>query len=144
MQNTTWKHCVELSSCSYGVPLFCLLPHVSPVKWWTHLFGLSVDCLHLNTPSDASGGPRQIFHLGYGHGHPCSSDPSAYPVWAPLVVLVGVELWIVLEGHPFCQNLPHIPIHISFVSQLVVAMLLPLSCDEDSAMKQSLTAHNAV
>jgi hypothetical protein len=43
------------------------------------------------------------------------------------VVLVGVELGIVLEGHLFCQNLPHIPthvpIHISFVSLLVDAML---------------------
>jgi hypothetical protein len=39
------------------------------------------------------------------------------------VVLVGVEKGIVLEGHLFCQNLPHVPIHISFVSLLVDAML---------------------
>jgi hypothetical protein len=108
MQNTTWKRCIESSSCWYGVPLFCLLPYVSPVKWWPLLFGLSVSCLHLDTPSDASEGPRQIFHLGYGHGHPCSPGPSAYPVWAPLVVLVGVELGVVLEGHVLYL------LHISF------------------------------
>jgi hypothetical protein len=144
MRNTTWKHCMESSSCWYGVLLFCLLPCVSPVKWWTLLFGLSIGCLHLDNPLDASGGPCQIFRLGYGHGHPCLSGPSAYPVWAPLVMLVGVELGTVLEGHLFCQNLPHIPRHISFITLLVDAMLWPLSCDEDSAMKQSLTAHNAV
>jgi hypothetical protein len=76
----------------------------------------------LDTPSDASGVPHQFFHLGYGHRHPCLSGPSAYPVWAPLVVLVGVELGIVLEDHLFHQNLPHISKHISFVSLLVDAI----------------------
>jgi hypothetical protein len=76
----------------------------------------------LGHPFGYKWGPRQIFRLGYGHGHPCSSGPSAYPVWALLVVLVGVELGVVLKGHLFHHNLPHIPIHISFISLLVDAM----------------------
>jgi hypothetical protein len=55
-------------------------------------------------------------HLAY--------QPTLFGI--PLVIHVRVELGVVLEGHLFHQNLPHIPthipIHISFVSLLVYTM----------------------